>query len=244
MSNRVKFFIGHLMVSAILAILIILWVFFIWYPSPLAKAVGVTHIFMMMLAIDVILGPLLGFVVYKEKKKTLKFDLTVIIIIQILALTYGVFNIAQARPVWIVFNEEQFELIQANSIIKENLDKARSDFQVIPWLKPQYTATEPSLNKDERNSNSFDFIMSGISIAQRPERFVPLSSAREKIGKSAKEISLLGSFNNKNKVEDILKDYPMANAWLPLKASAVDMVVLINKEKGEVVKIVDLRPWK
>ena len=29
-----------------------------------------------------------------------------------------------------------------------------------------------------------------------------------------------------------------------LKANVVDMTVLINKEKGEVVKIVDLRPWK
>ncbi len=32
--------------------------------------------------------------------------------------------------------------------------------------------------------------------------------------------------------------------FVPLKANAVDMTVLINKEKGEVVKIVDLRPWK
>ncbi|MEC8058136.1 MAG: type IV pilin accessory protein, partial [Pseudomonadota bacterium] len=28
------------------------------------------------------------------------------------------------------------------------------------------------------------------------------------------------------------------------KASSVDMVVLMNKEKGQVVKIIDLRPWK
>jgi hypothetical protein len=41
-----------------------------------------------------------------------------------------------------------------------------------------------------------------------------------------------------------LKQYPQANAFVPLKANAVDMTVLINKEKGEVVKIVDLRPWK
>lgn len=49
---------------------------FIWYPTPLATAVGVTQIFLMMLAIDVTVGPILGFIVYKEGKKTLKMDLT------------------------------------------------------------------------------------------------------------------------------------------------------------------------
>ena len=53
----------------------------------------------------------------------------------------------------------------------------------------------------------------------------------------------LNDYNDEVMVRQTLKKYPDANAWLPLKASAVDMVVLINKEKAEVVKIVDLRPW-
>ena len=81
LSKRQKFFLGHLGLSLSLALIILMWVFFCWYPSPLAKAVGVTHIFLMMLAIDVIVGPVLGFIVYKEGKKTLKFDLSVIILI-------------------------------------------------------------------------------------------------------------------------------------------------------------------
>jgi hypothetical protein len=43
-------------------------------------------------------------------------------------------------------------------------------------------------------------------------------------------------------VDKVLTKYPDANAWLPLKANAKDMVVLINKEKAKIVKIVDLRP--
>ena len=37
---------------------------------------------------------------------------------------------------------------------------------------------------------------------------------------------------------------PKADAWLPLKAAAVDMVVLVNKESASIIKIVDLRPWQ
>ena len=51
-------------------------------------------------------------------------------------------------------------------------------------------------------------------------------------------------YNDSNIVDKVLSKYPQATAFVPLKANALDMTVLINKEKGEVVKIVDLRPWK
>ena len=72
MSKRISFFIKHLIVSLSIAFLIVCAVFFVWYPFPLANAVGVTHLFLMMLIIDVIIGPVLGFIVYKEGKKSLK----------------------------------------------------------------------------------------------------------------------------------------------------------------------------
>ena len=46
----------------------------------------------------------------------------------------------------------------------------------------------------------------------------------------------------KQQVENILAKYPQATAFLPMKASAVDMTVLID-QKANVVKIVNLRPW-
>ena len=55
---------------------------------------------------------------------------------------------------------------------------------------------------------------------------------------------LLKQYNNVKQVDSILSKYPQATSFVPLKANAVDMTVLINKDKGEVVKIVDLRPWK
>ena len=71
MSKRLKFFLGHLSISFLVALLVIGLMFFVWYPSPLATAVGVTHIFLMLLAIDVVIGPILGVLVYKEGKKVL-----------------------------------------------------------------------------------------------------------------------------------------------------------------------------
>ena len=244
MSKRLKFFFSHLSISFLIALLVIGLVFFVWYPAPLAKAVGVTNIFLMMLAIDVIVGPILGWLVYQEGKKTLKFDLSVIILIQIAALCYGVFSIEQGRPAWLVYNVDRFELVRKNELVDTNIQQAQPQFQKPSWFKPQYVATEFAKDIQQRNDEMFAEVLGGISIAQRPERYVELTQAKTQIQQRAQNLELLKQFNDQQSVQKILAKYPKADAWLPLKATAVDMTVLINKEKGEVVKIVDLRPWK
>lgn len=244
MTPRIKFFLVHIITSVIIAFLLTLLVLFIWYPSPLATAVGVTHIFLMLLVIDVILGPLLGLLVYKEGKKTLKFDLSVIILIQIAALCYGVFSIEQGRPAWLVYNVDRFELVRKNELVDSNIQQAQSEFQKPSWFKPQYVATEFAKDIQQRNDEMFAEVLGGISIAQRPERYVELTQAKTQIKQRALPLVELQQYNPKTDVEKTLAKYPKADAWLPLKANAVDMVVLVNKESASIIKIVDLRPWQ
>ena len=244
MNKRIKFFLTHLSISFLIASLVIGLVFFIWYPSPLATAVGVTHIFLMLLVIDVILGPLLGLLVYKEGKKTLKFDLSVIILIQIVALCYGVYSIEQGRPAWLVYNVDRFELVRKNELVDTNIQQAQPQFQKPSWFKPQYVATEFAKDTQQRNDEMFAEVFSGISIAQRPERYVELTQAKHQIQQRALPLVELQQYNPKTGVEKALAKYPKADAWLPLKANAVDMAVLVNKESASIIKIVDLRPWQ
>ncbi|MDQ9020643.1 TfpX/TfpZ family type IV pilin accessory protein [Acinetobacter sichuanensis] len=244
MSKRLKFSLIHLSVSAIFALFIISLVFLVWYVTPLSKAVDVTHIFLMILAIDVILGPTLSFIVYKEGKKSLKFDLFVIILIQLSALIYGIYTIEQGRPVWLVYNVDRFELIRKNELISDNINQVKTPFKNPPMGYPQYIGVLLSKNIKQKNEDLFIEVMNGVSIAHRPERYVPLEKVKPQIQQRAQVLSLLNEFNAKEDVNTIIKKYPQADSWVPLKANAVDMVVLINKKKGEVVKIVDLRPWK
>lgn len=244
MSKRLNYFFKHLLISVFFAFILVLWTFQIWYPSPLNQAVGVSQIFLMMIVIDVILGPLLSFIVYNQKKKSLNFDLGIIIALQICALAYGIFNIEQGRPVWIAFNVDRFELIRKNEIYTQNINNTLAQYKNPSWLKPQYVGVVFASNVDEKNQNMFDEVLGGISIAQRPERYVPLENVKAEMRSKAQKINMLSNYNDQFSVNQTLKKYPDANAWLPLKASAVDMVVLINKEKAEVIKIVNLRPWK
>ena len=244
MSKCLKFFLNHFLLSFLIALLVVGLVFFIWYPSRLATAVGVTHIFLMMLAIDVIVGPLLGLLVYKEGKKTLKFDLGVIIAVQVSALCYGLYSIEQGRPAWIAYNVDRFELVRKNEIINDHIDQALPQYQNAPWFKPQYVAVEFAKDANTRSDDLFAEVLGGISIAQKPERYADFAEAKPKIKQRSKDINKLKKYNDIQQVDRILSKYPQATGFVPLKANAVDMTVLINKEKGEVIKIVDLRPWK
>lgn len=244
MSKRLNFFISHLFISFLITLVVIGVVFFIWYPSPLATAAGVTHIFLMLLVIDVIVGPFLGLLVYKQGKKSLKFDLSLIIGIQIAALCYGLFSIEQGRPVWIAYNIDRFELVRKNEIVNNYIDQVLPQYQNVPWLKPQYVAIQFARDTKTRNDDLFTEVLGGISIAQKPERYVDFVQARSQLQQRVRSLKELNQYNDVQQVDRILSKYPQATGFVPLKANAVDMTVLINKEKGEVIKIVDLRPWK
>ncbi len=243
MSKRLKFFLSHFAISCIIALAVMLLVFFVWYPSPLATAVGVTHIFLMLLAIDVIIGPVLGFIVYKEGKKTLKMDLGVIVLLQLSALAYGVFNIAEGRPVWLAYNVDRFELVRNNDIVEEKIAQALPQYQHPSWGKPQYVAVEFAKDSETRNEDMFGEALGGISLAQKPERYVDFSHAQAKIQQRMQPLEVLEQYNEQTVVQAIVKKYPQAIGFVPLKAVNVDMTVLVDAQ-GDVIKIVDLRPWQ
>ena len=232
-SSRIRFFIKHLTVSVCIALLIIAVVFFIWYPAPLAKTEGVSNIFLMLLTIDVILGPLLGLLVYKKGKKTLKMDLSIIIFIQILALSYGVYAIAKPRPAWIVQAGWLFELVPANSIDSENQLKAQAPYCSNPIFGPQWVAVN-----EYKNPNSFL-----ATPHLMPALYADMSYAKQRLSQYALQLKDLYTFNEKNNVDKVLDNYPNAKYWMPLRTSGKGLVVLLGQEY-QVIQIVDLDPWE
>ena len=243
MSKRLRFFLWHISISFALAVLSVIWVFNVWYPTSLASAVGVTSLFFMLIAIDIILGPLLGWIVYKENKKSLKFDLVVVFLIQFGALVYGIYSIAEGRPIWLAYNVDRFEVVRANELILDKMDQVQPQYQQVSLWKPQFVGVQFSNNIEQKNQDMFEEVLAGISIAQRPERYVPLEKVKTQIQQRSQSLAQLNNFNNQVDVNKILKKYPEANAWVPLQANHQDMVVLLHKETANIIKIVDLRPW-
>ncbi len=239
---RIKAFSYHLVISILIALLSLYVVFMIWHPEPLAKAVGVTHIFVMMLAIDVVLGPLLTFIIAKKGKKSLKFDLAVIIVLQLAAFVYGIYNIAISRPVYIAFDTIRFEVVQANNIPKSSLAEASAPYDTLSWGEPKWVAVQATENDEQRSNRLFSELETGVAPSMQPDLYEPLNNQWSRINNKAKHLNNLYQTNDKSNVDTIVNSYPSATAWLPLVAYQQDMVVLIDSKNNNILDIVDLRP--
>ena len=243
MNTQIKAFSFHLAISVVIAVLVGFIVFTYWHHPPLDTAVGVTRIFITLLIIDVILGPLLTFIIYKPGKKTLLMDLAVIACLQLAALGYGLHTVAKGRPAWLVFAIDRFELVRIIDIDNRKIEQANKLYQAPSFFGPQWVAAVTPSDTNERNEILMESVIAGVDIAQRPNLYQPLSTQNEQIKQRAQALTTLSTFNSEADIKSALSPYPTATAWLPLAANQQDMVVLINKETAEVIAIVDLRPW-
>lgn len=227
----------------LLAIVALYIVFFIWYPPPLATATGVGVIFVMLVAIDVAVGPVLTFIVFQPKKKSLKFDVACIIALQASAFFYGLNAIAVARPAWLVFNVDRFDVAQANELDARFLAVTKQEFKDPPWGGPRWVASAIPSDVQIRNQLALESVAGGSDLAQRPDLYMEISQVAEEIQSKSLPLSVLALYNPPEMMRAVLKKWPGADAWLPIKAKEKSMVVLLLKKSGRPLAVVDLRPW-
>lgn len=243
MVQRVRAFLVHLVASIIIVLLGGGLVFWLWYPAPLREAVGAGEIFLLLLFVDALLGPLLTFVVYKVGKKTLVFDLVIIAFLQLAALLYGFSILAEGRPVWLVFSVDRFDLVRELDIDVRQLESADEQYRDAPLFGPRWVAAVIPEDVVQRNAIIFEALEGGADISPRPNLYQPLESAASAMRNKAHHLDELQEYNAAEVVRQVLARWPEADAWLPLKATVRSQVVLINKETAKIVAVVDLAPW-
>lgn len=243
MKKRTKYSFVHFLLSLFLAAAIATLIQVQWYSPPLLKATGVLPAFLVIIAVQILLWPLLSLFVYKENKKSLKFDLIIIVIVQIVFWVFSLYALAQGRPAWIAYTLERFELIKANEIVITDLDIVNSDFRSPTWIGPQFVGTTLSKNADVRSKHLLEEVLGGISIAQRPEQYVNINIVKYRMLKEQHSLAELSKYNEISKVDKLIASYPDAHGYIPLRSQQVDMVVLLD-DSGTPLQIVDLRPWE
>ena len=243
MTKRIKYLFIHFTLSLFLALAITVFIKTQWYPSSLFKATGVLPIFIAIIVVQVVLWPLLSLFVYKENKKSLRFDLSTIVILQMIFWVFSLYALVQGRPAWIAYTLERFELVKANEIVTTDLDSVNSNFKSPTWTGPQFVGTMLSEDAEVRSKHLLQEVLGGISIAQRPEQYVNIHIVKYRMLKEQQSLAELNKYNKISKVDKALASYPDAHGYIPLRAQRVDMVVLLD-DSGTPLQIVDFRPWE
>jgi hypothetical protein len=220
-----------------------------WYPPSYLKATGGLGLIAILTGVNTCLGPLLTLIIFKSGKPGLKFDLSVITVLQIVALGYGLYMTYWARPVYMVFTVDRFELVSAANISPENLHKARrGQFRSLSLAGPQIIAAKPPADEGEREQLLFSSLSGGDDLQNLPQYYVPYEEMAGAIIRKAKNLdelmqrdeltrNLLTAYLSNNELQ------PAAVKFLPLRARMKDQIVLIDNASGNVLGIVDTDPW-
>lgn len=248
--SRVRAFSVHLTVSLGFAVLSACLVFLLWYPGLLAFASNVSSIFLILLSVDVVLGPVITLIIFNTKKKELKRDLTIIALIQLIALVYGLHTLFITRPVYLAFNNDQFDVVYANDIPTERLRKVTNpDFKSLPLLGPKLIAS-PLPNDPEASEKLVMGVIfgTGDDVQYMPEYYVSYISQKEAVLKKIKPLSGLKPYN-KNKEQQLqllVEKYQNAKldiGYIPIKGKVNNLIMVVNRVTGEPLEKSDIRPW-
>ena len=177
----------HLMISAVVAALAAILVFWLWYPGPFRRLAGGRDLFLLVTSVDVVLGPCLTLAVFNIAKgmRHLRRDLTIIGLIQTAALVYGLHTVYVVRPIAMVFEVDRLRLVTANDVSNEELAKGPPEYRRLPTTGPWLLGARKPERGDESNDALFTSL-SGLDIGYRPlfwqpyEKSVPSAIERSR----------------------------------------------------------------
>jgi hypothetical protein len=181
----------HLGLSALVGASALALMVFVWYPPPLFVAEGGSELVLILVGVDVAIGPLVTLIVFRAGKPGLRFDLATIGVLQAAALAYGMHVVFLARPVYLVFVKDRFEVARAAELDAEALAEARDPrFRSLPLWGPALAAADFPHDPAERN-RLVELALAGIDLHHFPKYYAPYAERRAEVLARAKTVERL-----------------------------------------------------
>lgn len=238
----------HLAISAVAIIGIFVALLFTWYPPGLTTMAEADRLMLILGGVDIAIGPLLTLIVYQAGKKSLKFDLAIIALLQVAALGYGLHIFWQSRPVFMVAAVDRFELVFANEIDPMDLSLgSRPEFKTLSWSGARLVGAKlPTRSQDRLQA-----IMQGIDgrdIHLTPVRYADYREVASSLLRHARPL------------DHLTTDYPTAAQalteaaqrlgrtadsvrYVPIISSRGRASMLLDARTGEIVGPAAVDPW-
>jgi len=228
--TRYQAFFSHLLLSSLIITALAIIIVVYWYPNGLIYAGGVSGLKILIL-VDVVLGPLLTLMVFDKSKASLKFDLLVIIFMQLACLAGGIWLIYNERPVAQLISHKGLHLITHSELklyqIKlESLnEKVRPDAYLLDL--PNDWSTIPALEV------TTEFVLEK-PFSFRHDLYIPLSKVSSEIfNQRIEKISEKATLVN----EDVTLPKALKGCnWLPIISQHVKGHACVALKSG-IVKL-------
>ena len=197
MKSKFKAFGYHLCISAAAVAMAMAVVYGFWYKAPFARAEDVFQITLILASVDVVMGPLLTFIVFNSQKKSLKFDLALIGVLQVAALVYGLSMVHKARPVYAVYTDGIFWTVTKDDYEPEELGKVAKDSLYLGFRtwSPDYIGAVLQGNLDPADKHKIEISQSmggGLRLMPRfYASYTSVAAVAAHSGKRASEVDFM-----------------------------------------------------
>lgn len=170
----------HLLISLLVAAAAAALVFGVWYPYPFRVISGGLSLFGVLISVDVVVGPLLTWLVFNRRKPVgeLRRDLVIIGCLQLVALAYGLWSMHQARPVYLVHEVDRFVTVSVADIDPADLKDATETYRSIPSFGIRTLGLREPRDQDEKLS-ALGLSLVGKDLSLQPRFWQKLSEANQ-----------------------------------------------------------------
>ncbi|NVJ60808.1 MAG: hypothetical protein HWE27_10470 [Gammaproteobacteria bacterium] len=243
MKDKFRAFAIHLAISiTIIGGLSILFLA-VYYPDPIDQLEGVERIIFILACVDIVIGPMLTFILYRKGKWGLKFDLFTIGILQAAALIYGMTSIFLSRPVHMVFSIDRFVLVSYSDI---NIDELIINDLKLVVMEPLSIVAAEFGNEEEKQKVMMETVFEGKKdLAFRPEYYIPFENVTETLKTKANPIRKILTKELRERHKSLLAKYKIEDlGYFPVVGKKKDMAVIIDRNTGDIVDYFDVDPWQ
>jgi len=169
-------------------------VFWVWYPYPYREISGGRELFLLVMGVDVVLGPLVTFILFSPAKtrRALMLDFSLVAVLQLSALAYGLWTVSVARPVYLTFEYNRFRVVHAIDVPDDLLDQAEPAYRRLPWTGPKPLGLRDFRDANEQADATLA-ALSGLQLAARPNLWIPYPQAHPSVLKESRPLAALRS---------------------------------------------------
>jgi len=241
----------HFGLSMLVAAVLVVMMVFLWYPSPYFAAMGGAKLLILIVSIDVIVGPIITMIIFNPKKKSLPFDLAVVACLQLAAFVYGASVMFESRPVYNVYYGGRFDMVSPSRIPMEEFEKVKLDeFKRLPLTGPKIVAALEPKTVDEINHIVLHK-KATADIAAFPQQYVPYEAGSPSAIEAGLKAKSLAELKQKDPsaipaLDAFMKKHSLdvGNVgFLPVVTRKTDMVAIVDREGGKLHGFVVANPW-
>ncbi|MBK7211670.1 MAG: hypothetical protein IPH99_15240 [Xanthomonadales bacterium] len=238
----------HLSISIAVGLLVFALLFLVWFPQPYFNAAGGQHLILVLLGVDLVLGPMLTLILFKSGKNGMLFDLCMIGLMQSAALVYGMHVITQSRPVFVVAVVDRFNVITPADLDPSDLaEGTKPEFRSLSWTGPRIIAAQLPQSGEERTHLMFQG-PGGKDVQNYPKYYVDYREEAQNLLMRAKPITSLRSAHPDAMpiLDQWFADHLHTESevvWMPVVTRNSGFTMLLDKRTGEVLDALPIYAW-